>query len=176
MPTTFNDPNFKVFINDVELRGVTSVSKFISFDSKPDLYTLEGIHIKSESGFDTTPYIVNSLVSNDVLRYSLTLDVNEFKTPDGILHLSSKPQLKLYSIAYGAFRFKDDKIERPVVVETLSCAEATEDSEIFDLDITYELSCMCEHSFKPDQGYTGHWSEFSEVSEFYLNEVRDGRI
>jgi len=75
MPTTFNDPNFKVFINDVELRGVTSVSKVVSLiDYKPDSYLLEGIHITSESGFDTTPYIVNPLLSNDVFRYSITID------------------------------------------------------------------------------------------------------
>jgi len=75
MPTTFNDSNFKVFINDVELRGVTSVSKVVSLiDYTPDSYLLQGIHIKSESGFDTTPYIVNPLVSNDVFRYSITLD------------------------------------------------------------------------------------------------------
>ena len=70
-----NDPNFKVFIHDVELRGVTSMSKVISLmDYAPDSYLLEGIHIKSESGFDTTPYIVNPLGSNDVLRYSITID------------------------------------------------------------------------------------------------------
>jgi len=75
MPTTFNDSNFKVFINDVELRGVTSVSKVVSLiDYKPDSYLLQGIHIKSESGFDTTPYIINLLGSNDVLRYSITID------------------------------------------------------------------------------------------------------
>ena len=75
MPTTFNDPNFKVFIHDVELRGVTSVSKVVSLiDDEPDSYLLQGIHIKSESGFDTTPYIINLLGSNDVFRYSITID------------------------------------------------------------------------------------------------------
>ena len=78
-------------------------------------------------------------------------------------------QLKLYSVAFGAFRFDGNNIERDVVVETLSSSDT-------EFDIKASLQLRCESYFNPDQGHTGHWVEFSEVSEDFLNQIRDGRI
>jgi len=78
-------------------------------------------------------------------------------------------QLKLYSVAFGAFRFECEVIEKPVVVETLSSSDT-------EFDIKAILQSRCESYFNPDHGHTGHWVQFSEVSEDFLNQVRDGRI
>jgi len=78
-------------------------------------------------------------------------------------------QLKLYSIAFGAFRFDGNNMERDVVVETLSSSDT-------EFDIKFKLQSRCESYFDSDNGHTGHWVEFSEIPEDYLNQVRDGRI
>jgi len=78
-------------------------------------------------------------------------------------------QLKLYSVAFGAFRFEFDAMQKSVVVETLSSSDT-------EFDLKSKLQSKCEYSFSPDHGYTGHWVEFSEVSEDFLNQVRDVQI
>jgi len=78
-------------------------------------------------------------------------------------------QLKLYSIAFGAFRFECEVIERDVVVETLSSSDT-------EFHIKASLQSKCLSYFGSDNGHTGHWVEFSEVSEDFLNQVRDGLI
>lgn len=78
-------------------------------------------------------------------------------------------QLKLYSIAFGAFRFDGNNMERAVVVETLSSSDT-------EFDIKASLQSRCESYFNSDNGHTGHWVELSEVSEDFLNQIRDGLI
>jgi len=78
-------------------------------------------------------------------------------------------QLKLYSIAFGAFLFDGNNIERNVVVETLRSSDT-------EFDIKSSLQSRCESYFDSDHGHAGHWVEFSEIPEDYLNQVRDGRI